>query len=158
MVIEFELQINNSEERNLVSDFCNKLVETIQNDIMLELKISKMLVREEFLLKASWIQWYKKPRRIDMKKLTKLIVRSIEVKKRRNTYIIQINPHIRMPGSLTKLSTVARFLDRGNEMIIGTTFISRVFNKYRKRINNYWKSYVFLRTGTIPTSEVIIIR
>lgn len=159
MKIEFKLNSSDNKELELVDDFCKSLISNIKSDILKSANFNKIKLYEDALLNAKWINWIKKPKRINMINLIKYIVDKITYRSRKkHRYIIYIKPTIMLPGSKTPLERVARFLDKGNEVYKGTFFINKVFMKYRVNINNYWKSYVSIKLKKLSVSEVVVIK
>jgi len=158
MKIIFKITSKDKEELSIVNDFCNMLVSEIKSDILNNVNYYKLSLYEDSLIKSSWIIWKRTPRKIDMKKLVNLIVDSIVCTNlRKGRHMISVDNSVILPNSYTSIERVARFLDRGNELYNGTFFISKIFMKYQKRINDYWKSYVSLRLRKITVSEVVTI-
>lgn len=159
MNLEFNIDNLNKEEKDIIPEFCNMLTESIQNDIRNNIRYSKINSREEDILSLNWINWIRKPKSYNMVKLGYLIVESITCKHiEKNLYSIAINRKVYMPLTRTKLSRVARFLDRGNESTPPINFISPIFAKYRKNINKYWKAFVSVKLKIIDTKEIITIK
>lgn len=159
MRLEFEIVNLEKDEAELIPEFCNLLVKCMSTDIRNSLKSEKLQTREHDLLNVGWISWNRKPESINMYRLGLYIADSIICKPmQNNSYVVEINPKIRMPYSSTRLEQVARFLDRGNESMHPMPFISPVFNKYRMRINEYWKSFVSTKLRRVSVRETIIVR
>lgn len=158
MKIEFEFPELDDKTKSLIPEFCNLLVSEIRSEIKMNLRNAKLKIREEPLLNASWIKWIKKPDHIDMIKLGMFIADSITCRSiKENTYVIEINPKIRLPMSRTKLSQVARFLDRGNQENSPMYFINIIFMKYRNKIRNYWRSFIQIKLKRLNVQQVIIV-
>lgn len=159
MNIVFQLVSDDRDELKIMDDFCNYLVREIKQRLLLEMPVDKLISKEKDILNASWIQWTKKPNHINVIKLVKLIINNIRYRKRKgHKYLIEINPNILLPRSKTPIEQVARFLDKGNNVTFGTTFLSRVFMIYRSSINNYWRSYASLRLRKITVSSMVVIK
>lgn len=143
MRIDFTFENLDKDERKLVRDFCIMIRDQIRLEIIENSIPLKFIVREVDLKNAEWINWKHRPIRINMTKLVKLIVKNINITRDfRNIYTIQINPIAKMPDSYNSLDQIARYLDRGDEDIPPTAFISNVFDKYRNIISQYWKIYI----------------
>lgn len=146
-------------ERNLIPDFMDGLISQIKRDIKSSVVASKFIVREQDVLNASWIRWKIKPRHIRMKSLMLYVTSNLEwVQRRNNQFVIQINKLAKIPNSYTSIDTLARFLDKGNNVTPGTYFISKVLAKYRENINDYWKAYVSIKLKEVRVDECISIR
>lgn len=158
MVIEFNTKYMSKRQKEIIPEFLDGLVAQLKREIVRSTSLSKLLIRERYILNATWIRWKKKPRHINMKSLVNYIVGSIQWVERDNSYIIEVNRAKLIPNSYTSIYALARFLDRGNNLIKGTSFISKVFHKYRLKINDYWKSFVSLKLKEVVVNECISIR
>lgn len=159
MRIDFKIHPTDLKERNLIEPFCAMLVRNIKSEILTNVNWKKMELREDYIRDASWIRWVKKPNQINMRNLVTNIVNNISYKSRKGSqYVIWIDSKKRLKDSRATLSAVARFLDRGNDKVLGTNFINKVFRRYRHKINDYWKAYVFNKLGRISVSEVVLIK
>lgn len=157
MILEFNLKIMSQEERALIPDFLNYLLNVIQNDIRENLIPNKLLFREQDLINASWIKWKRKPKKINMIRLGNLIVNNLFWYQRRfDTYVFQISKGKMMPNSYTKLHLVARFLDKGNNKMIPTWFISKTLFKVRKRLPLYWSSFMNQKLNKVTNINNVI--
>lgn len=159
MKIEFEFPELDDKTSPLIPEFCNMLVFEIRSEIKMNLRNLKLNIREDLLLNASWIRWINKPDHIDMIKLGLYIADSIVCRSiKENTYVIEINPKTYLPGSKTKLSMVARFLDRGDQSISPMYFINVILMKYRNKIREYWRSFIQIKLNRLNVNYVIIVR
>lgn len=158
MKIEFTI-LGDADESKLAIGFCKFLVRNIKKDILESINPEKMQMREEDLIDASWIKWVDIPKRINVYKLCKVIINNIIYKTRvGGRYVIEIDNSVYMKHSETRLEAVARFLDMGNNVTQPTGFINKVFMKYRKNINDYWKAYTSTVLHRVTVNEVVIIR
>jgi len=60
--------------------------------------------------------------------------------------------------SKTKLSQVARFLDRGSQEVSPMYFINIILTKYRNKIRDYWRSFIQLKLKRLNVQYTIIVR
>lgn len=157
MKIEFKIDASNEDERNIIDDFMDDIIESIRTDMIRSLPSKKMDNRELALINSPWMRWRKIPRNLDMYGLCREIINNIIWRERAHTYVIEIDSHKYLKNSRNKLSQVARFLDKGNEATRGTFFISKVFSKYGRNLRRYWISYVSVKLKRITTSEIILI-
>ncbi len=159
MRIEFQLPELDQETVRLLPEFMNTLVEDMRYVVKYQSNIALLDTRSKYLLKAEWISWVRKPRKLNMRKLIEYIADSIIFKQTDDgLFIVEINRAKRLPYSHTRLSKVARFLDKGNEVYKPTLFLSSVFNKYKRTINQYWRAFVSVKLGRIDVREVIRVR
>lgn len=142
MELNFVLSEEELYDQGLLLQFCDTLVESIRTDILEGLVPAKYPLLEEGLLNATWITWEDKPNSINIEKLIKAILKCITWRQRRLTYQVYIRTDVKMPGTVnTSLESIARFIDKGNNVTKYSTLISRVFNKYEKDIGEYWEAY-----------------
>lgn len=157
MKIVFKI-VADSKSIKLIDDFCDAIVIDIKRSVIQNLNTMKINSRGKYLLDKSWINWIRRPELVNAMKIALLIVRHIRWRNiKGNLYVIEINPKVYLPNTRNKLTQIAKFLDYGDMSISGTHFISSVFNKYRSKMNDYWKAYVSRRLGRIETNEIIII-
>lgn len=143
-----------------MESFCKYLVEDIKDSIEHNINYTKLLQREKYLLSARWIRWsYGVPSSINMIQLVNRIINSITFSRRatQGRYVVYMNPREYLYGSSTKLLTVARFLDKGNEKVRGMYFISSVINRYTRNINRYWKAYASAKLHKVHVSRMVIV-
>lgn len=142
-----------------MESFCSYLLAEIQEEIANNINYRKMESREKYLISAKWMRWTSRVYHINMISLAYRIANSFICTKREmnGQYVIQIDPKLYMYNSKTKLSTVARFLDKGNEKVRGTWFISSVLNRYTRNINRYWYAYASRKLGRIRVSKMVIV-
>jgi len=108
---------------------------------MEELNLQSIQIRADLLLSASWVRWNTLPRNINANKLCQDIVNCLEVKQRKSVFTIELNKKKLMNNSRTTLEQVARFIDKGNEVVRGTYFLTNIMTRYQVKIYNYWKAY-----------------
>ena len=158
MNFRFELKYMNKEEIKLIPEFCKFLLKNIQSDIENNISHKKFNRYEKYLLTTRLISWKVKPQSINIVNLCYLISKSfVCTKGKNNSYSIHINRLKRMPNTKTQLSKIARLLDKGNDIIPGTLFISTVINKYIRNINKFWELYVTMKLGRVKVSKCIKI-
>lgn len=157
MILQFKFEDLTTKHRRVLNDFCKSLVKSIKFDISNGLTYQKFIDREKILLDSTWINWINKPDNINMKFVVDLIISNIDYKILKNDLcVVYIKGYL--PMSRTKLETVARFLDKGNDKCPPTSFISSVTHKYKRNILGYWKSYITNKLGEIKVNERILIR
>lgn len=146
MNIQFTIETTDYRESSLVDDFCDTICRNIRRDIYNGIIQAKIDNLEYDLINASWINWIDKPTKLNMENLVTYMLNNIVCRKRLGgVCIIEIPHSVKLPHSTTPLEQVARFIDMGTEITPCTTFITRVFQKYKDNINDYWKSYVMFR-------------
>lgn len=143
MEIEFEVDKKRVYDPKLVEKFCEKLVQSLRQDIVNQLVPAKFPILEKNLINAVWIPWQKKPKSIDVESLIKKTLMCITWTKRDTTYRVYIDTKEKMPytnGRVT-LEQIARFIDKGNNVSQSTSLYSKVFNHYQENIKEFWEMY-----------------
>lgn len=153
----FELDQMNKDEALLIPQFCRFLLKNIKTDIRDNISHRKFDRYEEYLLNSDIIKWtIDKPDSINVVDLCNIIANSFKCcEMKNNSFSIKIDRFAKLKGSRTRLATLARILDKGNEEVPGTLFISSVLNKHSKNINELWKIYVSMKLGRVKVSKCI---
>lgn len=158
MEFKFEIDKMDKDEIEIIPNFCKYLLSEIKSDIIENISYIQMNKRKDYLINTKIINWIEKPKDINMHKICLFIVNSFVCKHiKNNVYSISINPMIKLPMSKTKIDKVARFLDKGNEQVQPTQFISKILRVYMKNINKYWKLYASNELQRITVNECIKI-
>lgn len=138
MKLNFELSLKKPiGSRN----FCKFIIKWLQRDIQNQSNMQKLQIRVDMLPLMDWFSWKSKPQKLSAKHVCQVISQNIEVKKQKSMYIIFLNPYRLFPGTNTPIERIARFLDKGNEVVSGTYFISSILSKYKKSIYKYWRAF-----------------
>ena len=153
----FELDQMNKDEALLIPQFCRLLLKNIKTDIRDNISYRKFNRYEKYLLESNLIRWkVDKPSSINVVELCNIIANSFKCYEMKdNSFSIKIDRSIKLRGTKTRIATIARLLDKGNEEIPGTLFISSVLNKYSKNINKFWQVYVSMKLGRVKVSKCI---
>lgn len=124
--IHFDARINQS----LYEDYCRFIFDSIQNNIEDLINSRKYKVRERLVLESSVIKWdIRPPSSID---LAKYVKNCLEMVRDKGEYVIQVSPLQKIENSSTKVSTLVRLLEYGNERIPPYPVIRTVMRYYRK--------------------------
>lgn len=99
----------------LYEDYCKFLYEEIQQSIKDKVDKRKYDVRVPYIINSSVMKWNTKPPATV--NLVYYITHCLELSKEKGEYVIRINPRIKVLGSKTKVSTLVRLLEYGNEKI-----------------------------------------
>lgn len=122
-------------------NFCEFIIRWIRSDILTKTNLDKLQIRVDMLSSASWIDWLSKPKKLDARNVCNQVIQCFEYKKQKNEYVIYLNPYKLFPGTRTPIEKIARFLDKGNDAVSGTYFISSILSKYNKSIYKYWRAF-----------------
>ena len=153
----FELDQMNKDEALLIPQFCRLLLKNIKTDIRDNISYRKFNRYEKYLLESNLIRWtVDKPDSINVVELCNIIANSFKCYEMKdNSFSIKIDRSVKLRGTKTRIATIARLLDKGNEKVPGTFFISSVLNKYSKNINKFWQVYVSMKLGRVKVSKCI---
>lgn len=109
---------------------CKLIYKTIVNDLRKNINKKKYLVREKAVLESGIIKWKgKPPKQID---LVNYITNCLELVFERNMYVIRVNERQIISGSTTKVSTLIRLLEYGNEKLTPYPYITLLLKKYEQ--------------------------
>lgn len=160
MIFHFVIEDMSLAEKGLMDGFSKYLLESIKYDILTGINADKLLAREKYLLKSPLIRWKSdRSESINMFALIEFISDSFICEELKdNSYVIHIDRHVYMPNTRTKIDKVARLIDKGNDKISPTNFISKVIHRYMKYINKYWRVYVESKLHVMHVNESIEIR
>ena len=145
---------------DIAPQFMDMLIDTIQSEVHAHLNVTALAHKEQLLLKASWMRWYKKPKRINMVKLANLILHHLQWEKiGESMYKINVNPQVRLYGSSNTLEQVARWIEHGDESLARPIlFISHAENLIRHKVPKYWGAFVQSKEGAVRIHECIYVR
>ena len=125
--------------------FSKFLLRYVKNDFRVAFVDKRVRFRFELLLESNWITWSNNFKKPSIRQIQKFILDAIQYRRIRNTYIIDINPTIMLPGTDVTIYSIVRFINYGNDAVKGCYLFSRIFDKYQKNIINYWRAY-FIRS------------
>lgn len=158
MEFKFEISKMDKDEIEIIPNFCEYLLSEIKSDIISNISYIQMNKRKKYLINSNFVNWIERPKNIDMHKFCIFIVNSFVCKNlNNNVYSISINKKVKFPKSKTSVDRIARLLDKGNEEIQPTQFISKILRIYMKNINKYWKSYASNRLKRLKVHNCIKI-
>jgi hypothetical protein len=128
--VQFNIELSNKELMpSLYNDYSKFLFSKIKETISLEINSLKYKVREPYILSCSIIEWAgNPPKSIDLERIIK---NCLVLKRIKGTYVIKVSNR-KIPGTYTKMSTLVRLLEYGNEDIPPYPLIRSVFKFYYK--------------------------
>lgn len=128
-MILFKIHFDEEIYRPLYNDYCKFLFGSIKDSIRRQMKKEKYEIRESVIIKSSVIRWYKSPpKKLD---IAKYINSCLELIKIRGEYVVALNERKRVKGSSTKVSTLVRLIEYGNEVITPYPLIRRIISYYQ---------------------------
>lgn len=154
MIIEFELSPKSKNEAQLIIPFCKHILHNMRKDISNQIDIERYTPFEDKLLNASWIIWVEKPKTINIVQLLRFTLLNLRCAKRgESRYVIGFK-NTMLPNTRTRIDALVRFLDKGNEISQPTYVFTKIFNRYRDNLDQYWRDYVFVQTQRFPRSHI----
>lgn len=159
MKIFLELEVENSKESRIVYDFMNSMVKDLRNLLYGHRDEIEYLKIEKAILNSKTILWKSKtkPKEINVEQIVIDIIKSIKwYEHKDNRFIIQIDRSKKLSGTNTQLTTIANFIEYGNQYALPLHFFSRYFNEFANKARIYWSSYKQLRTQ-IKVKEIVTV-
>lgn len=159
MKIFLELEVENSKESRIVYDFMNSMVKDLRNLLYGHRDEIEYLKIEKAILNSKTILWKSKtkPKEINVEQVVVDIIKSIKwYEHKDNRFIIQIDRSKKLSGTNTQLTTIANFIEYGNQYALPLHFFSRYFNEFANKARIYWSSYKQLRTQ-IKVKEIVTV-
>ncbi len=159
MKIFLELEVENSKESRIVYDFMNSMVKDLRNLLYGHRDEIEYLKIEKAILNSKTILWKSKtkPKEINVEQIVIDIIKSIKwYEHKDNRFIIQIDRSKKLSGTNTQLTTIANFIEYGNQYALPLHFFSRYFNEFANKARIYWSSYKQLRTQ-IKVKEMVTV-
>ena len=141
-MIQFKIS-NQNGDQGLYNDFCKYLFSEIKDAVSQLADPRKYKVRERYVIESSVIKWRGDPP--DSVDLMKLVVNSLELVKIRGEYFIRVNDRRLIPRSSTKVSTLVRLMEYGNEKIRPYPVITRVLRYYYENYQSLVKDFLIKR-------------
>lgn len=124
--IHFDQEINQS----LYNDYCEFLFEEIKKSVKRLINPLKYRARESLVLKSSVIKWTsKKPKSID---LSSYVENCLEMVRIKGEFVVRVRDDQVVRGSKTKVKTLVRLLEYGNESVPAYPVLRRVLLFYSK--------------------------
>ena len=143
MRIEFDMEELDITDTDLFVEFCKYTLNLVRDSVNRLKYLDQLKTKERNLLESDLIDWTKKPKNIDMTKLIGFISNhTVCIIRENSACVIMINQKTRFPNSKTKLSTVIKYLDKGDLYTVGTHSISNIFNSYKRNINSHLNNFI----------------
>lgn len=128
---------------SLYKNYCEFILDKINETIAQKADPRKYKVREELILKSSLISWRgDPPKSID---LMHLVCHCLSLKRIKGEYVITLNEYRLVPKSRTKLSKLIRLLEYGNEEIPPYPLIRSILVYYQKIYPNLMPEFMLER-------------
>lgn len=154
-ILEFELENITEKERDIIPDFCDFLNDNIISILDSKKMRKKIQIRLNYLYTVMWIEWYNK-KLCTIDSIYETFHSSLDYKSNKlNSWTLFINTKNRIPGSLTSMDRLIRFLNFGDLNFKGTGFLTMIINKFNnKYLTQLWRLFVINRLGAYPKSRI----
>lgn len=143
-MIQFKLSKPPRGDERLYEDYCRFIFSEIRKAVENLADPLKYKVRSPDVLESSVIRWIGDPP--DFIDLRSYVIRSLEMVRIKGEYIVRVSESQRVYGARTKVSTLVRLLEYGNEKVLAYPVITRVLQYYQKKypylLNEYFKKKV----------------
>lgn len=127
-MIKFEIEYDDKGNDPLYRILCYKIFYSLKSEINRSLDPRKYKIREPFILKSSLIKWNGDPP--DSIDLVDYVNNCLTINYIEGYYVIGLDDR-RIPGSTTKLSTLIRLLEYGNEKLPAYPLIRNIIMDYK---------------------------
>lgn len=127
----FKIHFDKEVYAPLYEDYCRFLYEEIQKSVKNSINKRKYDVRVPYVINSSIMKWNNKPP--SSLNLVYYVTHCLELVREKNEYVIRVNPKMKVLGSKTKVSTLIRLLEFGNEKIPPLPVICSVLKYYQER-------------------------
>ena len=117
--IHFDAEVN----PGLYRDYCMFLFDKVKESVSDLINPRKYKVREKAVIESSVMRWVVVPLELD---LVYYVENCLELVKVKGEYVIRVRDDLRVRGSRTKVKTLIRLLEYGNEKIPSYPVIRRV--------------------------------
>lgn len=158
IVIQFQVTDANEEELNLVPKFCKWLQKNIINNYIYAYNEKRIKSRLDLVQNATWVKWKGNRRqKLEYKNIIELIVKSFVIKTYKDeVYKIETSDNVLIPGTVTSLDRLIRYLNSGDSTTPATDIITGLQHKLNyTQLNGYWRMYILQYLGDITDSHLI---
>lgn len=153
-MIQFKIHFNTKIGRALYEDYCRFIFDSVKQTIHKSIDNRKYKVREKAILESSVIQWDgRPPRHID---LIYYVENCLVMTKEYGEFLIHLDESKVIPNSSTKVSTLIRLLEYGNELIPPYPLVSQVILYFSQAYPNLLLQ--FMKARMIKRESVSVRR
>lgn len=147
-MMQFKIPFDSKGDSGLYNDYCRFVFSEIKKSIEALINPLKYQVRQNSVINSSVISWDSEepPETIN---LVYYMTHCLEMVKVRKDYVIRVNDTRKISGSSTKVSTLVRLLEYGNESVSAYPVITRVLDYYRKNYKNLMIKFIRERMSKI---------
>lgn len=140
-MIRFKIPFNPNDDPGFYDDYCRFIFSEVKKSIESLINPLKYRVRQNSIINSSLLVWdtEEPPKTID---LVYYVTHCLEMVKVRQEYVIRLNDTNKVSGSSTKVSTLVRLLEYGNEKVDAYPLITRVLNYYKKNYKNLMIKFI----------------
>lgn len=148
-MVQFKIEFDETYSPALYQDYSKFVFESVIDTLRDQVNLRKYKVRESQVLESSVINWTHKPRTVN---LYRLVEDSLVLRRENGVYTICLDSYKYVPGSKTKLSTLVRLLEYGNEKIQPYPLVSSVLHYFAE--NYKFMVLEFMKARMIENESV----
>lgn len=125
--MQFKIHFDSDINTDLYEDYCEFLLDRVKDSVHDLINPTKYHIREKYVIESSIMRWVIVPKSID---LVHYVENCFEMVKYKGEYVIRVRDDLRVHGSKTKVKTLIRLLEYGNDKIPPYPVIRRVLFYY----------------------------
>lgn len=137
--MQFKIHFDQEVNPGLYQDYCDFLFDMIERSVSELINPLKYHVREKSVIESPVIRWIKVPKTIN---LVSYVENCLEMVRDKGEYVIRVREDQRVRGSRTKVKTLIRLLEYGNEKIPAYPVIRVVLKTYSKIYQNLLVEFI----------------
>ena len=138
-MMQFKIHFDQEVNPGLYRDYCEFLFDRVEDSVRELINPLKYHVREKVVIKSPVIRWIKVP---DSVNLTQYVENCLEMVRDRGEYLIRVREDQRIRGSRTKVKTLIRLLEYGNDKIPAYPVIRVVLSYYSQIYQNLLVEFI----------------
>lgn len=140
-MIQFKIPFSTKDDKGFYDDYCRFIFSEVKKSIESLINPLKYQVRQKSIIDSSVIVWDSEepPETIN---LVYYVNNCLEMVKVRKEYVIRLNDTRKVSGSSTKVSTLIRLLEYGNENVDPYPVITRVLSYYKYNYKNFMIKFI----------------
>lgn len=161
MITQFQFTniVDEDESVEIIPDFCNWLCDILYSYIDTKLNRRKIQLRIKYLYEVPWLKWVK-TKYTDTQTILETFGKSLIVEQyRKGIWRIRTNTVTELPGTLSSVDRIIRFIEYGDSTIPGTGIITKASYKITGiNLQTLWKTYCLKELGYMTDIQIITRR
>lgn len=141
--MQFEINLGDNINPTIYYEFSKYVFDSMKVSLKYQTyrNYKKYKLRERLVLKSSLIKWKRGvvPSGIDLPFYVSNCLELVNIK---GKYVIRLNKYWVVKGSTTKVSTLVRLLEHGNDKVPPLPVVSKVFRVYSKYYKSLFSEYI----------------